>query len=276
MVTDDPTVHERVMREVFRHISEMHLDHSPAAMGRTIHRIIREATGCDDPYRELKRASNEFALAIYPRLKQTVAGSDDPFATAIRLAVAGNLIDYGVNRHLDLDKVALAIEAAVEEPIDSASIEELRGAVARASDILYIGDNAGEIVFDRLLIEQMPTERVTFAVRGRPIVNDATMEDASAVGLCDLVEVIDNGDDAPGTIIETCSPAFRDRFERASLVIAKGQGNYETLSHAQREVFFILKVKCSVVARDLGCEVGATVVKRKRARAPAGQEGAPT
>jgi len=272
MTTDDPEIHERVMRRVLLETSRLRFDESPAAMGATIHRIIREVTGEDDPYRRIKRESNRLALALYPRLRARVKSSDDPFATALRFAVAANVIDFGVSHDVDLQEIAGRIEEAADAGLDEAEIEALRRAVEAADDILYIGDNAGEIALDRLFIEQMPAEKVTFAVRGRPVINDATREDAEAVGLADRVEVIDNGDDAPGTILERCSAQFRRRFEAASLVIAKGQGNYETLSDVGREIFFILKAKCEVVARDLGCEVGAMIIRRKpEAAEPAGR-----
>jgi uncharacterized protein with ATP-grasp and redox domains len=139
-------------------------------------------------------------------------------------------------------------------------VEQLRSDAECAQNILYLVDNAGEIAFDRLLIEQLPTEKITVVVKGKPVINDATMEDAEFVGLTDIVEVIDNGSDAPGTILETCSQNFRDRFEEADLVIAKGQGNYETLSDLDKNIFFILKAKCPVIARDIGCEIGDMIL----------------
>ena len=121
-------------------------------------------------------------------------------------------------------------------------------------------DNAGEIVFDRLLIEQLPAENITVVVRGKPVINDAMMEDASIAGLPQIVEVINNGSDAPGTILESCSEKFRHRFEKADLIIAKGQGNYETLSDVDKNIFFLLKVKCPVIAEHLGCEIDAIIL----------------
>jgi uncharacterized protein with ATP-grasp and redox domains len=139
-----------------------------------------------------------------------------------------------------------------------------RQAVNDAREILYIADNAGEIVFDRLLIERLPIEKVTVAVKGSPVINDVTMEDALVAGLPRIVEVIDNGSDAPGTILESCSGYFQERFEKADLVIAKGQGNYETLSDIDKNIFFILKAKCPVIARDIGCEVGQMIFQKTK------------
>ena len=141
-------------------------------------------------------------------------------------------------------------------------VEAFSSAISQANNILYLTDNAGEIVLDQLLIEQMPTERVTVAVRGLPVINDATMKDAEETGLTDLVTVIDNGSDAPGTLLEDCSPAFQQCFTDADLIIAKGQGNFESLNEVRKDIFFLLKAKCPLVSEHLGYPVGSLVLKR--------------
>ncbi len=140
--------------------------------------------------------------------------------------------------------------------------KKFRKAISMAKSILYLADNTGEIVFDRLLIEQMPLKKITLVVKGSPIINDACLVDAQVTGVADLVEVIDNGSDAPGTILAECSEDFKQRFEKADLIIAKGQGNYETLSDVKKDIFFVLKAKCSVIAKHIGCEVGNLVFLR--------------
>jgi hypothetical protein len=270
MVTDDEKVHERVLREVLRAASEMDLDESPPAMGQRIHRLIRTLSGDADPYREVKRRSTRLALSMYQKLKDRVERSANPLAAAASLAAAGNVIDLGVNTRLEEEQVERALDRALSEPLNG-RVKELARAVADAREILYLADNAGEIVFDRLLVEQMPLERVTVAVRGRPVINDATIDDAQAAGLTDLVEVVANGSDAPGTILADCSEGFRRRFERADVVVAKGQGNYETLSGAGRDIFFLLMVKCPVIAAHLGCEAGTLVLRRSPR--PAAEKG---
>jgi uncharacterized protein with ATP-grasp and redox domains len=261
MVTPDEGIHAQLLREVLRALSEMDLCQSPPAMSQRIHRLIRELTGESDPYRAVKDQSNSLALDLYPNLKRCAEDSADPLETAIRLAIAGNVIDMGVNNHLSDEQVHESIRHALAEPLDG-DVTALKEAIPGAKDILYLTDNAGEIVFDKLLIEQIPFETVTVVVRGSPIINDATMEDAEVTGLIELVKVMDNGSDAPGTILEDCSEAFRGRFHEADLVIAKGQGNYETLSEVNKDIFFILKAKCPVIAKDLGCEVGSLVLRR--------------
>ena len=273
MVTDDPAVHERVVRGTLRLVAEMAFDRSPPWMGQQIHRLLREATENPDPYREVKHHSNALALELYPTLKQRVRASADPFAAAVRMAIAGNVIDFGRRSRLDDDEVRQAIEDAMDPDapgFDNGAVDDLRRAIEHARDILYLADNAGEIVFDRLLIEEMPMDRITLVVRGGPVINDATREDAEVAGLSTLVAVTDNGSDVPGTILESCSPSFRTRFARCDLVIAKGQGNYETLGGEDQNIFFLFKAKCPVIARDVGSEVGQMVVCQNRSQNEAG------
>lgn len=262
MITDDEAMHERVLRELLGMWQRMDMRQSPPAMAQQIHRFLRRITGVADPYSEVKGRYNEFALAMYPELRQRVESSPDPFETAVRLSIAGNIIDFGVNSHVAQDVVHEAILRSLTEPLDRDALEALKQAVAQAQDILFLGDNTGEIVFDRLLVERMPREKLTYVVRGAPILNDALRADAEVAGLTDLVEVIDNGSDAPGTILETCSEAFRSRFERADLIIAKGQGNFESMDDTRKDVFFLLKPKCAVLARHLNCELGRLSILR--------------
>ncbi|HQH71424.1 MAG TPA: ARMT1-like domain-containing protein, partial [bacterium] len=193
-----------------------------------------------------------------PELKAMIDTAPDPLITAARLAIAGNVIDMGVNGTVTETDVRRSIQHALEEPFtgDSAGFQQ---AIVQARDILYLADNAGEIVFDRLLIEQLPPGRVTVAVRGAPILNDATLTDARAVGLHEIAEIIDNGSDAPGTVLEDCSPEFNRRFAAAGLILAKGQGNFETLNDESRGIFFLFKAKCPVIAAHAGVPVGAQV-----------------
>jgi damage-control phosphatase, subfamily I len=268
LATQDTTLHEQILREALRRIAAMDLGQPPPRVSGDIYRLIREATGDPDPFREAKAGSNALALRLYPRLAEEVRQADDPFERAIRLAIAGNVIDFGLGKGVTEEQVLEAIEQAADQPLDRDAVGALREAASRAATILYVADNAGEIVLDRLLIERLPLDRVTVVVRGGPIINDATMADAEVAGLTSLVRVIDNGHDAPGTVLELCSDEFREHFDYADLVISKGQGNYETLSETDREVFFLLKAKCDVIARDIGCDVGHIVVRHGKPAEP--------
>jgi uncharacterized protein with ATP-grasp and redox domains len=260
MTTDDTLLHEKVLREALNMASEMDLSQSPPAMAQKIHRFIREITCISDPYLEVKNRFNRLALQMYPELKQQIEASTDPLDTAVRLAIAGNVIDFGVGSAIEQSRVESAIAEAFTGPLDKKMLEEFRDATSRAEDVLYLGDNAGEIVFDLLLIEQLPREKITFVVKGGPILNDAVMEDAQIVGLSDVVDVIDNGSDAPGTILESCSEKFRRRFDQSDLIIAKGQGNFETLNEVDKNIFFLVRPKCNVLAQHLGREIGSLVL----------------
>ncbi len=260
--TDDENIHEQVWREIVRAAGRMDLSEPPALMGQYIHQTVRRFSGNEDPYLPLKEHFNQLALKYLPKLRETVQGSNDPLATAVRLAIAGNIIDFAVRTEFDDDMLDRAIEESLTADMPKSNLDDFRRAVSRAQAILYLGDNAGEIVFDRLLLEQLPTGKITFAVRGGPVINDATMDDARIAGITDLVEVIDNGSDVAGTIVRMCSDEFRRRFATADLIIAKGQGNYETLDHPDKDIFHLLKVKCPVIAQDIGCEVGSVVLQR--------------
>jgi uncharacterized protein with ATP-grasp and redox domains len=266
LITDDEVIQEEVLREVLRLASKMVLYQTPPAMAQKIHRVIRELTGVQDPYLQVKNRFNKFALKMYPDMKERIETSADPLETAVRLAIAGNIIDLGVKSGLAESQVETTITRSLTESLDMEALEEFRNATAQAKDILYLGDNTGEIVFDRLLIEQLPCKNITFVVKAGPIINDATMQDAEMTGLTDTVSVIDNGSDAPGTILQSCSQEFRRRFNEADLVIAKGQGNYETLSDADKNMFFVLKAKCPVIAEHLGCEIGCLVLTKNNAK----------
>ncbi len=229
-------------------------------MAQRIHRFIRDITGVGDPYIEVKNRFNKLALQMYPALKQLIETSTDPLETAVRSAIAGNIIDFGVNSAVEQAEVERTISQSLEAPLDVQALEQFREATSQAQDVLYLGDNSGEIVFDRLLIEQLPWERITFVVKGNPVLNDAVIEDAQITGLTDFINVIDNSSDTPGTILESCSQMFRRRFDESDLVIAKGQGNYESLSSVDKKIFFMVRPKCTVLAQHLGCEIGSLVL----------------
>ncbi|MFP3870297.1 MAG: damage-control phosphatase ARMT1 family protein, partial [Syntrophobacteria bacterium] len=262
MVGAGEAVQERVLRRVLTELSTIAFDQTPPYMATVIHGAIREEVTDEDPYREVKDRCNRFALSICEELRSKIGASSDPLETAVRIAIAGNIIDFGQGNRVDDERVEQTIDEALRQPLLAEMMNSFRSAVQRSEKILYLGDNAGEVVFDRLLIEHLPTERVTFVVRGGPVINDATRADAEVAGLPGLVEVVDTGSNAPGIILEFCSPEFRRRFAQADMIISKGQGNYETLSSVPAPIFFLLKVKCPVIAGHLGSNLGDLVVRR--------------
>jgi uncharacterized protein with ATP-grasp and redox domains len=261
MVSTDPALHASVVRQVLRWAGDMDLQQPPPVMTQRIHRQLRTICGEDDLYRPAKDHQNRMALKLLSELEAELAAAFDRLEMAVRLAIAGNVIDMGINGSVTEAELRQSVSRVLGDSFVG-DLEEFREAVSKARSILYLADNAGEIVFDRLLVEQLGIERVTLAVRGFPILNDATIEDARAAGLHDIVEVIDNGSDAPGTLLHECSREFVQRFSQADLIIAKGQGNFETLSDEPRNIFFLFKVKCSVIADHTGLPLGSHVLGR--------------
>jgi damage-control phosphatase, subfamily I len=265
VVSADPAVHELIVREVLLWISDMTLEEPPVLLGQRLHRRLREMTGIDDPYQAAKDYQNQMAQNLLSELRTEIDAAPDPLAMAVRLAIAGNVIDMGVNGNIAEADVRQSIQHALAEPFFG-EWEAFCQAAATAQRILYLADNAGEIVFDRLLIEQLSPARITLAVRGAPVLNDATLVDARAVGLHKIVEVIDNGSDVAGTMLNECSPGFLKRFSKADVILAKGQGNFETLSDEPFNMFFLFKAKCSVIAAHAGVPIGTHVLARSNAR----------
>ncbi|MGA2169072.1 MAG: ARMT1-like domain-containing protein [Terracidiphilus sp.] len=253
--TPDTDVHERILREALQIAAARDSTQSAPAMSQYIHRRLRELTGIADVYQDAKQRFNVLALELLAELQAKVSQAEDPFASAVRLAIAGNVIDLGVNGSLKEVDIRHSLQDVLTEPF-CGDLTFFRTTLSTAGRILYLADNTGEIVFDRLLIEQLPAGHVTVAVRGGPVLNDATLTDARAVGLDQIAEVIDNGSDAPGTILDDCSRAFQDCFNRADVIVAKGQGNFESLRNASKNIFFLLKIKCSVVATQTGLAIG--------------------
>lgn len=255
-VTGDAELHERVLREATAQLSRVDLTKAPPQLASPLFQLVCQAVGDADPLRAIRERDNELALELTDELRQRIATSADPLGMALRLAAAGNAIDFAACGTIGAEQLRESIDHALAAPFDR-EIAQFRQALGSARDVLFLADNAGEIALDRLLLEQLPSGRTTVAVRGGPSLNDATRADAEAVGLTDLCEVIDNGSLVPGTVLSDCSRAFVDRFAAASLIIAKGQGNYETLCHERANIVFILKVKCSLVAERLGRPLGS-------------------
>jgi uncharacterized protein with ATP-grasp and redox domains len=233
---------------------------TPPEIADQIHRIVRQTVGNGDPYRAAKETSTGHALALYPRLKMLVAEASDSLDVAVRLSIAGNIIDLGPNLKYDLWET---VERTLIQPFAVDDRPAFREALTRARQVLYLADNAGETVLDRVLIETLHTP-VIYAVKGGPILNDATLEDALAAGVDGAAEIVSTGSDAPGTVLHSCSQEFRQLYKGADLVIAKGQANYETLSANGTRTFFLLQAKCSILARDAGVPVGSIVLKQGR------------
>ncbi len=255
----DDAEQSAVIHEVLTLLQNIRLDATPPEIAHRVHRIVRDTISANDPYQKAKAESTTEALALYPRLKRLVAQSDDPLDTAIRVSIAGNIIDFGVQD--DIQDLWQIVEDVLHQPYAIDDTLKLRSKLKIVDQVLFLADNAGETVFDRVLIETLSVP-VIYAVKGTPILNDATIDDALAAGLDQCATLLSNGSDAPGTIFSLCSDEFRQYFEIAPLIIAKGQANYETLSEAGSKVFCLLRVKCPVIAQDIGGLLDSSVVRQ--------------
>jgi len=252
IATDDERLIKRVLDKLGAMLESIDLESTPPETGRLIHKVIKEITGNPDPFHTVKSECTQQALALYPSLKKTIEESDDHLLTAIRIAIAGNVIDYGASATFD---VKLALEEVLKKSFAICDYSRFKDYLTNAKQVLYIGDNAGETVFDRLLIEQMD-KPVIYVVRDKPVINDATIDDAIQAGIDKVATIVSSGTDAPGTILSTCSPEFRQMLDRSEFTIAKGQGNYEGLSLENHSIFFLLMVKCGIIANDIGVNKG--------------------
>ena len=239
-------------------------DLSPPAVSTPLYYFTGRMCGVEDPFLAIKVRYTREALKLLPKLEKLVQKSSDPFDTAVRISIAGNIIDFGTGEHgggFDLEETLVQF---LEKPFFQNGVDEMREKVSKARTILYIGDNAGETVFDRPLLGLLGPDRVVYAAKGSAIINDATVSDATLAGIHLHARLISTGAGTPGTILEECSAPFRDHFERADLVIAKGQGNFETLTELTPDgrIFMLFTVKCPVAAQHLDATMGDMVVMK--------------
>ena len=264
-ISDNERLHEQVLRKVMKTLLDLRWDSTPPEMAHEVHKIVRSFTKEKDPYKKVKMESNDLVLKMYPEIKREVEGSKDPLRIAIRFAIAGNIIDFGALQEFNLEKT---IKEVLKKKFAIDDYEKLKEKLKDAKSILFFTDNAGEIGFDKLLVETMLREkrfeRITFVVKGGPIINDATLEDAIYMGLDALPNVefltVSNGE--VGTGPKRSSKKVKGWIKKHDLVISKGQGNYESLSE-HNNIFFMLMAKCSIIASDLGVDVKDIVLRYK-------------
>ncbi len=261
--TDDPSERIEIMRRAADYVKTIDFSLSPADSSNPVYSIAREVTGNKDPYEKEKKYYNALCLDMLPDLRRRIGETGDPIGASARAAILGNLIDLGIGLEFDLDR---DLKRIFDMPFGVDDTEKLREiASAGGASILYLGDNAGEIAFDRLLVERLAEKnKVTFTVKKTPIINDATIEDARMVGLTDIVEVIDTGSGGIGVKWSEISETFLARYRAADIIISKGQGNYETMSGKKGVKFFLLRAKCTSVADELGVKFGDIVLAMRK------------
>lgn len=255
--TSSVTMQEEIIKRSLQELGKMDFNETAPEIAFRMHQHAKKITDINDPYKRLKEQYNEIAKEIYDRIidEKWLDKAEDSFDMACRLAIAGNIIDFSVGLNLGPSDIVKSVEDSMKHDIFGVGSAALKKAVKESENILYIADNAGEIIFDKFLLENLPRHKVTYVVKGGPIVNDATMEDAISTGVTNLVKVIDNGHSAQGTILKDCSSSFKEAFSKADLIISKGQANFETLNGIRdKNIFYLLRAKCSSVAFAIGCK----------------------
>ncbi len=255
-----------VSKRIFTHLSEINQDTSSPQIVREIMNILSSITDNHDLFIDEKKLSNDLLLNKYEELRAMVLGSSNSFDTALRLSIAGNIIDFAANpKFFDNSKKYLeeTIDKVMQSDFAIDDSKLLSDRIDKAETILFLGDNSGEIVMDKLFLETISHANVYYAVRGNPILNDATVDDAEYVKIKNYAKVIENGNSAPSTILHQCSDDFLDIYNKADIIISKGQGNFEGLYNSTNDkIFFLLMVKCDVIAKHLNLKVGDFIVKR--------------
>ena len=251
---------EVILRQLLQYLSTVDYDQSPPMLGRTLQRMIRESLQDPDPYHQIKQHYNQMMMDLYSSFKEIVERSEDPFDTAMRLAIAGNVIDFGAKYQFDImDSINRVKEH--ELAIDDSCF--LRDDLEHAQTLLYIGDNCGEIVLDKLFLETVKVSQKYFVVRESPVINDITRDDAEMTGMDKIATILTTGDDSPGAVWESASKDFRDHFSNADVIISKGQGNLEGLIDVPHDhIYFLLVTKCDLIGEKIGTRNGDFVVKR--------------
>ncbi len=259
MLKLDASTREAMMRELLTSLATVdYAKCNPEVMASTWDIIVRH-TGNPDPYKEIKIRYNQELAALLPELTFMVEQSADPFETALKIAIAGNLVDFAAQHPFSLEQLKMQMIEIEQTPFGADHSAQLRARLAAAHTLLYLGDNCGEIVMDKLFIQVLkrmnPDIKAQFGVRGKAIVDDVTVEDAVQVGMSDVADILPNGDNSLGTVLPRTSHAFQAAYAKADVVIAKGQGNYESLSESGKPgVFHLFLAKCEPVARSLGIE----------------------
>ena len=263
MGTDDIALQQEIMDEALAVVCRYREYPNAPELARDIHRIVKRKTGLTDPYRAVKDDAIASALSLAPFLERYLDEKRDKLYWGLKTAATGNIIDAAIFRDITIDE---GIEDELEKPFAVCDIDGFRERMAHAKTLLIVADNAGETVFDRLLMERLSGLIITYAVRDQPNINDATIEDARASGIEGCARILSTGCDAPGILFGECSDEFLRIYREADLVISKGQANYETLSGADREIFFLLKAKCQLIASHLHTDVNEYVFMRNTGR----------
>ncbi len=247
---------EILVKDILITLYNEELKNTPPYFVKTVHNRLKKLLKRDDLYKEIKDFYNNKILGIEKDIKKQIELSEDKFLTAVKLSILGNIIDFGAKKEVDNEKLIKDISTIDSFKLEIDNSNSLYESLKKSKTVLYLADNCGEIVFDKIFMEYIKNNfkdiEIFCAVRGEPIINDATLEDALSVGIDKVATIISNGDSAPGTIIENTTDEFKNIFKSADTVISKGQGNYESLSNTDKSsLFFLFMAKCTLIANEL-------------------------
>lgn len=259
-----------LLRRVFSYLSQVDYNAitSPELIGE-IFSIIKEETGNQDPYKETRQKYNKMFLERLPVYEKEIEQSKNPFEEAVKYAIIGNVIDFNPIHELTILDVECHFKRLKGENLEINDAAFLQKELETAKTILYLGDNCGEICLDKILLKKIkamnPKVQIFFATRGAAVVNDSIEEDAYLVGIDEVATVVSNGDSSLGTVLSRTSKEFLQIYEKADVVIAKGQANYECLSTEKKNIYFLLMTKCQTIAKDIGAPEMKMILKRSDA-----------
>ncbi|SET96218.1 hypothetical protein SAMN05443270_2296 [Lacrimispora sphenoides] len=260
---------EELLREVFTYLSKMNFDETTPEIIGEIFEMIKRHTNNPDPYKETRNYYNTLFMELLPEFESKIEQAENSFMSAIRYAIVGNIIDFNPIHNTLLEDIYDCFEKMEQLELAIDDSHALMKDISNAGTLLYLGDNCGEICMDKIFLKKIkelnPNVKLLFGVRGKPVVNDSISEDAYSVGIDEYAEVIDNGDGSLGTVLNRTSPAFKEVYKKADVVIAKGQANYECLSEENKNIYFLLMTKCDVIAKDIGVEEKKMICMKNKA-----------
>lgn len=257
IATSDEKVIKKILDATGHLIEDIPLSHTPPETGNLVYDLIAKISGNPDPYKEKKAENMARTKRLQPIINQILESSEDRLLTAIKIAIAGNVIDLGVFESVDIEKMIhenIALTPVIYH------FEEFKKELQKVDEILYLADNSSELFFDKFLIKELG-KKVLLAVKEKPVINDATIAEANYFQMDEVAEIISSGSTAPGTVLKLCNDEFKKKFYNSKFIISKGQGNFEALSEVDAPIFFLLKAKCPVIARDIGVSKGSTILK---------------
>lgn len=262
---------EKAIREVLDYLSSTDYDRCNPEVIEGTWKIILKHIGSDNPYADIKKYYNAEVMKIEKEVENIIENSKNKFNTALKIAIAGNLIDFAAEHKFDIKMLEKEIVNIENTRLAIDDSEILHERLKDAKSLMYLGDNCGEICLDKIFIKyirrEFPNIKAYFGVRGKAIVNDATLEDAKMVDMQEVAEVIDNGDGSLGTVIGKVNDEFKNKFYNVDVIIAKGQGNYESLCEIDREnIFHLFMAKCMPVAKSLDVKPMSIVCAKNEKR----------